>query len=42
MQERRSLESTLLARNKDRDELRAEFDADIARYRELTSNRLPR
>lgn len=42
MQERRTLEETVAARNKDRDELRAEFDADLARYRELTSNRLPR
>ena len=42
MQERRSLDESIAAREKEKTELRAQFDADLARYRELTSNRLPR
>jgi len=35
--ERRGLQTALTSREKERAELRAQFDADIARYRELTS-----
>ena len=42
LRERRSLDETLTARDKEKSELRAQFDADLARYRELTANRLPR
>ena len=41
MQERRSLDVTIAAREKEKSELRARFDADLARYRELMSARIP-
>jgi hypothetical protein len=40
MQERRSLDDVVAAREKEKSDLRTQFDADLARYRELTSNRL--
>ncbi len=36
LKERRSLTESLAARESEKNELRAQFDADIARYRELT------
>ena len=42
LQERRSLNGTMAAREKEMVELREQFDADLARYRELTANRLSR
>lgn len=42
LQDRRSLHETIAAREQEKLELRTKFDADIARYRELTANRLPR
>jgi hypothetical protein len=35
--ERRGLQTTLTSREKEKSELRSQFDADIARYRELTA-----
>jgi hypothetical protein len=42
LQERRSLNGTMAAREKEMVELREQFDADLARYSELTANRLSR
>jgi Domain of unknown function (DUF4124) len=42
LQERRSMDETVAARQQEMQELRKQFDADLARYRELTANRLPR
>jgi hypothetical protein len=42
LQERRSLDETIAAREQEKRELRQQFDSDLARYRELTANRLPR
>jgi hypothetical protein len=42
LQDRRSLDETIAMREQEKLELRAQFDADLARYRELTANRLPR
>jgi hypothetical protein len=42
LQDRRSLDETIAMREQEKVELRAQFDADLARYRELTANRLPR
>lgn len=42
LQDRRSLHETIAAREQEKLELRTKFDADIARYRELTANRLQR
>jgi hypothetical protein len=38
LKERRSLEEVLASRESEKNELRAQFDADIARYRELTAS----
>jgi hypothetical protein len=42
LQERRSMDGTVAARQQEMRDLREQFDADLARYRELTANRLPR
>ena len=42
LQEQRSVQDTIKARETEKQELRARFDGDLARYRELTGKRLPR
>jgi hypothetical protein len=42
LQERRSLDGAVVARQQEMLELREQFDADLARYRELTANRVSR
>ncbi|MGC4028980.1 MAG: DUF4124 domain-containing protein [Steroidobacteraceae bacterium] len=42
LHEKRSLEESLAAREAEKKELRERFDADLARYRELTASRQPR
>lgn len=39
LHERRALEESLAARETEKNQLRAKFDADLARYRELTAGR---
>ena len=41
MQERRALEDALQSRETEKVELRTQFDADLARYRELTAVQVP-
>jgi hypothetical protein len=36
LQERNSLQATLTSREQEKKEMRAQFDADLTRYRELT------
>jgi hypothetical protein len=42
LKDRRSLQTALASREAEKAELRAKFDADISRYRELTAPRQPR
>jgi hypothetical protein len=42
LHEKRALIESLTAREAEKNEMRARFDADLARYRELTTNRQPR
>jgi hypothetical protein len=39
LQERRSLQDALASRENEKTEMRAQFDTDLARYRELTTKR---
>jgi hypothetical protein len=42
LQERRSVQTSIRNKEREREELRAQFDSDLARYRVLTSKRQPR
>jgi hypothetical protein len=42
LQDHRSLSQVIATREQEKQELHKQFDTDLARYRELTANRLPR